>query len=837
MCFTNHNHRDQELRFTVHESPDYYKLRCSVFNEDKKNDLIGEGWIDLKEVVKPGGGQNDLWHPLHFKGKYAGDVRIELTYYDSRPKDEAGLERKREKERNDAGAAGNPGAGGTRHAGPREIKRRPLPPDPMGSSPAIKTPAVDNVHSSPMPVLNNIQSYSALAPSYDDSVNDYSYPDTAHYSTPDHTRPHANEHYDQRQFADEYRQSSPHEYFTPQDQYYPHSSHRDEFEQGEDLLRNNAQSFQPNQYNFQSSPVTQSPYQRPGGDERRHSAQPSFPVRDVLPSAPSSSYASSPPAHSSPGVIRSAPGSGDHRHRAQLNRFSTSPIKSDLYRDSPLRQSISHHEVDPEYDDLQGNLEDQPAPPPPAHRNSLPQCTPPTSSYQDMLPIQVPRNPQVSSPKHFSPDSRSPLQAIERNFDTYLHSPSSPVSPSTGRQNNYPPYQKPAYPPGGVDFRNRSYPRPHSGRENTPPDFRNSHENLRGSVEGHLSYEDHEVHRLTSRPMPVSGDRVSYGFGRPEDQQNLSGMHDEQRPYRSHPPVLKPRAVSPDARITPTRKSVSPQPIPAQEEQRLSGVPFGPDSYDVLNPTSVSATVDGPTTRYENVDQAKEAARLREVEKLREQGPIIGNDGRVIDPSDHLPTDTWAPEPERKNRKPEHVIRFKTKDIASRTQDRLGSSPDIRRPQSMPIPMYGSSPLSADSPSSRPIQAIGGRNRLQKQMQSRPLPAQPFQHAQSSPAVPMAPQISAQSTPSPRSRGPPRPPLSDYSVMANQGYGNSTYSQGFESSPPPIPAKVPMHSGVDGFGYGRQGGMDALSAEMSTIDIGVASGGRRGVRTSRGYQN
>ncbi|KAI5294500.1 hypothetical protein KEM56_005836 [Ascosphaera pollenicola] len=28
--------------------------------------------------------------------------------------------------------------------------------------------------------------------------------------------------------------------------------------------------------------------------------------------------------------------------------------------------------------------------------------------------------------------------------------------------------------------------------------------------------------------------------------------------------------------------------------------------------------------------------------------PIIGNDGRVIDPSEHLPTDTWAPEPERR---------------------------------------------------------------------------------------------------------------------------------------------------------------------------------------------
>jgi hypothetical protein len=70
--------RDQELRYTVHDSPDYYQLKVSVFNDDKKTDLIGETWIDLKEVVVPGGGQNDLWHTLSCKGKYAGEIRIEI---------------------------------------------------------------------------------------------------------------------------------------------------------------------------------------------------------------------------------------------------------------------------------------------------------------------------------------------------------------------------------------------------------------------------------------------------------------------------------------------------------------------------------------------------------------------------------------------------------------------------------------------------------------------------------------------------------------------------------------------------------------------------------------
>jgi hypothetical protein len=79
---------DQELRYTVHDSPDYYQLKISVFNDDKKMDLIGETWVDLKEVVVAGGGQNDLWHNLNCKGKYAGEIRIEITYYDTRPKQE-----------------------------------------------------------------------------------------------------------------------------------------------------------------------------------------------------------------------------------------------------------------------------------------------------------------------------------------------------------------------------------------------------------------------------------------------------------------------------------------------------------------------------------------------------------------------------------------------------------------------------------------------------------------------------------------------------------------------------------------------------------------------------
>lgn len=70
----------------MHDSADYYNLKLSVFSEDKKTDLIGEAFVDLSAVIVPGGGTNDVWQGLTCKGKYAGEVRLELTFYDSRPK-------------------------------------------------------------------------------------------------------------------------------------------------------------------------------------------------------------------------------------------------------------------------------------------------------------------------------------------------------------------------------------------------------------------------------------------------------------------------------------------------------------------------------------------------------------------------------------------------------------------------------------------------------------------------------------------------------------------------------------------------------------------------------
>ncbi|KAL2349940.1 hypothetical protein BJ546DRAFT_1085233 [Cryomyces antarcticus] len=123
---------DQELRFTVHDSPDYHSLKVSLFNDDKKTDLIGETWISLEAVVIPGGGQNDLWHTLNCKGKYAGEIRIELTYYDTRLKLEKPVEKRGEVLRINTDDNGSPAMAGPRNSTP--VKRRPLPFDPASAS-------------------------------------------------------------------------------------------------------------------------------------------------------------------------------------------------------------------------------------------------------------------------------------------------------------------------------------------------------------------------------------------------------------------------------------------------------------------------------------------------------------------------------------------------------------------------------------------------------------------------------------------------------------------------------------------------------------------------------
>ncbi|KAG0180177.1 hypothetical protein DFQ29_001122 [Apophysomyces sp. BC1021] len=60
------------------------KMRLQVFDEDStREDLISEGEIDLTKVLAEG--EYDDWFPLTYKGRKAGEIYLEMTFYSARP--------------------------------------------------------------------------------------------------------------------------------------------------------------------------------------------------------------------------------------------------------------------------------------------------------------------------------------------------------------------------------------------------------------------------------------------------------------------------------------------------------------------------------------------------------------------------------------------------------------------------------------------------------------------------------------------------------------------------------------------------------------------------------
>ena len=855
----------------MHDSADYYKLKCSVFNDDKKTDLIGEGWIDLTGVVVPGGGQNDTWHQLEFKGKYAGDVRMELTYYDTRARNETVSEKPRERKAEASRNIGNGNDGtnvsGQRKIGPRDVNRRPLPQRHAAAAeerPALREPA----HSAPLPVLHP-------------QDHDQSFPhisgDQSNYQSVGSRRPmdvHRPSH--QPQLSTYYPGiAGPYqEYDLPpmdiqSDTFHSSRSYYDPDGLPTQHTNSNSNGFvaHPSRASLPvtpSHPPSQAQYagdtdgNLPSVDRYRHRSSPS--------SVPTL-YDSSPPPLSSDSYTY---GANYQHHPASLPRYNTSPVKNDVFRDSPLRQSISQRDVAldlPPHSDPSDD-EGPPPPPPPVHRSSGPamSSSPYAMSNHDHVPVPQPLNLSSNS-RQMSPLDRSPLQNIERNY-----SPHSSNIDKTGR----PPVENDQ---SHLAYRKQSYstakPQSSPGAENIPPSLRSGIAPPGDMVTNPNFSLDHAQGRQSLPPalVPVgqgkghlSNDDTQYQALQGEDEWMISTP---ERPYgRSDG-----RGIDSDPRIVPKRRAVSPkQSLDSDQPNGSSPIPFGPDSYDVFNPSPASSSVAAPESQYATPEQAKEVARQNEVQKLREQGPIIGNDGRVIDPSDHLPTDTWAPEPERKNRKPEVVVRYKTKDGTAQEAGPRGTAGKAMRPHSFAGPVHGGGGSIPASESSVNIaaQQANARARLQKRAPFRPQPIQPSPQTHSSPAIPTV--MHGHGYGHSHSNGggsggfgtPPAAARSSYSGHSSAYTGGlddwsqepTSYSISAGNSPiaylhgrspiqsaPTPPDKVPLNSyspswqesrspgGGGGMGAGG-GGMDALRAELSTIDIGGAGNGGGGGSSS-----
>ena len=805
-------HRDQELRFTVHDSADYYNLKVSVFNDDKRTDLIGETWINLEAVVIPGGGQGDSWHSLNCKGRYAGEIRIELTYYDIRPKIEKPRENGRERKQSESDICApvqNAHMGGLQQLPP--VRRRPLPPGPTHSIPSLSlTP--ERHSAAPLP---------QLAPrSYHNSPRQDLAPNT--YSQGSEQTQYGRVDQSPLSSAAAYPRSLPNNSPIPWDIYYTGSG-----------------SIAPLKTQRYHGSYTSSPYGTANRNDQIRSQEPLFaepdPVDDYMeytddPYAlevveagqdytqqyetrtdatrlrndrvqtlssrphyrPPIHHAGIPHAHSTPILgLHEQPGesqSHGNDHDWQMSESYESSSPGDASFGNISHQSPGHS---PSFGPLTRSEHfGQPAsygspPPPPIHSNSAPAVPglaprPPPSRYhtnQQGRPLHVPTSvhdlpPDPNQAQQYSPHQR-------RYPHTALFQP-QPQLPLLTPRSHFPPERR-----RSEDPNMSSFPDPRACAHH-------------GATAGHEYYAPGGPTNANSDPRRNVGSTPSRSLQnlnghpvqlRPQAESHLECSSPQRLNMQGHSPRaivprISPRAVSPNMQLQQqippnftlsARKSVSPQPA-----SRPTAVPFSPDSYSSLNPhtartppTSTASRELSPMYISPPSMAPTPPQQKHDSPQLVVDGPIIGTDGRLIDPSDHLPLSSYAPEPERKSvNRPSAAINVKT---------RFG--PRDARPTPISNP---SSPTSSwNARASEPPVASGWN---------------------------YAPNRSSGGSHSPLAPSP----------------GNTVNAL----YPPPVPRKVPLSPTYSsGFGGGVEdyepgGSMAALSQEIAGIDIGPGRSGR-----------
>lgn len=289
--------------------------------------------------------------------------------------------------------------------------------------------------------------------------------------------------------------------------------------------------------------------------------------------------------------------------------------------------------------------------------------------------------------------------------------------------------------------------------------------------------------RQWSEPPPSYG-TPPHGHSRHGSAITYSGAPQDTPP----PPRGHGRNMSASPAHSIPRKSVSPAPPPADDRRRLSDVPFGPDSYDAFNPSMVSS-------RSSN-------SALSGQERKDPNAKIVMYDGSEVDPSDHLPMESWAPEPE-----PKPGQKAPSMDHSRRSPGGAQPMPPSGR-RHVRLSRAETAPAGFEEPHTPPAPVSTGRNRLQKK----------------------APQ-GASVSPGASS---PLAPIHPENYQERHGYGSHgrsghTYRSSYDypsenhyGNGPPIPAKVPLMSGANGSAD------SSLMEEMQRIDIGNGRSRRRG---------
>ncbi|KAI7245423.1 hypothetical protein KC365_g487, partial [Hortaea werneckii] len=802
---------DQELRYTVHDSPDYYTLKISIFSEDKKTDLIGEALINLQDVIVPGGGKNDLWQGLHCKGKYAGEIRMELTYYDTRPKP-------------DGNAAADGETVAPRHG---KVKRRPLPTNP------------NSAHVTP------------------DTIPEPSAPGRARHGPRDF--------------------SAPPRVKTVPDGAFQHQQLHSLY--GHQPLPHAAEASQhfDDPQAWMEPPMQEDPYgqpdflpQLPPSNRQRSTAHLRAASQQAQPVAarppPPHLQAGLPHAHSAPIVPQATAEGGFYDNGGQLWTDYPEAIPDVEYQHQRLRQR--RMDVPPgwqeEYGDpyaaqqIPPDVEpDGPPPPPPMHSNSAPAVphftpspagTPPSANHRSIpstSPLQMVER-QYGSPQH-TPPMRGRHPPRGRSVDDYGPSPDGSLyggtppslvpgqSPPSAYGNGRSPRGMPhrhsvadpygSTPPRSAHPLSQEVPRARSPR---PPPMPQSYEQLPNAQ---ARYNDPSQMARGPSPQPaMSASRSTYNLQYPirsfasSDKSPLSTSHSDPRLAGQTPPSRKSLNSQPPA---PTDHSFSPASAAGG-----GGTPFSPDSFDIHNPNARPSQFGASPKAPWQV--APDSTDDRSTEHPPSNGPIVGWHGQEIDPSDHLPVNSWAPEPEKKTQNKTYGA-GRDRDFGPRsaggtpnsgtgspataaTNGRMGGKDTVINFRMKPANNDGGdvSPSSASSPSGGGGGGggTGIRNRLQKKM------GLGNTNRGSHPVMPLQEHENFNNVPDPYAVSPTAGSLHHHHQQQRFSpdfmTGSPTYGGGGGGGGAPgVPPKLPME-------YNH----DLLSREISSIDIGGSSGGR-----------
>ncbi|PHH76674.1 hypothetical protein CDD82_3891 [Ophiocordyceps australis] len=811
---------DQELRFTVHDCPDYYQLKISVFTDDKKTDLIGEAWIDLKAIIVAGGGQNDMWQTLTCKGKYAGEIRLEITFYDTRPKPD----KPPALHAHSTLSLSDKETGSLKQKTP--MRRRPLPSDPITSGTLSSSPsaplssshsAPDLLHHTPprshpfVPLHSPLQAveYNTPSPHSPRQHGDYhpspqSGHSTARVDGPRPERPRESKDATSRQFEESgYSQKipmSPSEYADASRHHSQPPDGHVEMPAGEDPR----QSVSMEDMRPPPPPVHRSLQESPGHktpqssspmrhdvlkqEAHRHSS-PSYPGRPTFrayDSAPSAPIHSSPPGHQG--------------HEQAHPRYHSYDVSGG-----------PHHPRS-----MQATVEDAPESPPTYLGNSTRQGGPRIKGHDDMIadesmhpmPIdagiplrespkhmdQAPRFPSISQQEHYehlgSRCQSFPLEQSRVAYQTYVP-PRERLELQyemvPGAQHHVPNHVMPEVPASlspGMDpalsreisehiYDEELYERQHGASFMTMTRGRRM-------IEAPPST---GTYTLSNSPLQSHG-------GQRSSEVTYSGAPTEEM-LRQASPIPSP---SPQHAIR--RKSVSPSPTPPRN-RKSSDIPFGPDSYDALNPTLGSSRDPSPANN----------------ERVLHDGKIITHDGKEIDPSDHLPMESWAPEPERRRGQVQTSPETRWRPSPGGAQPMAARG---RRPLRVARPLSTTTPQTYDfGDMSQALQAPAttNRNRLQKRGNRSSMGGYA---TMSSPLAPV-------STDKLQGRQVMHMPARASLIGSPWDYGNENHVS-HAGYGPVIPAKgpLPLMSGANGMvDYG-------LMEEMQRIDIGTGRSRRRG---------